>query len=227
MSKGLFVTGTGTDVGKTYVTALIIKKLKEEGLNVGYYKAALSGAEFNNGKLVPGDAEYVRKIARLNNSSNNDVSYVYKNAVSPHLAARFENKQVDMDVIKKDYKALSNVYDYLTVEGSGGIVCPLRYDDKKIIMLEDVIKELNLSVLIVSSAGLGTINATVLTVEYLRSKNIKIEGIILNEFHKGDVMEEDNLYMIEKLTNVKVIGVVENKQKEIDISVNMLTCLYK
>ncbi len=227
MSKGLFVTGTGTDVGKTYVTALIIKKLKEEGLNIGYYKAALSGAELNNGKLVPGDAEYVRKIARLDNSSNNDVSYVYKNAVSPHLAARLENKQVDMDVIKKDYKALSNVYDYLTVEGSGGIVCPLRYDDKKIIMLEDVIKELNLSVLIVASAGLGTINATVLTVEYLRSKNIKIEGIILNEFHKVDVMNEDNLYMIEKLTNVKVIGVVEIKQKEIDISVNMLTFLYK
>lgn len=55
MAKGLFVTGTGTDVGKTYVTALIVKKLREAGLNAGYYKAALSGAERVDGHLVPGD----------------------------------------------------------------------------------------------------------------------------------------------------------------------------
>ena len=93
-------------------------------------------------------------------------------------------------------------------------------------MLEDVIKELDLSVLIVANAGLGTINATVLTVEYLKSKNIKIEGIILNNFHKGNVMEEDNLIMIEKLTNIEVIGIVESNQKDININVNMLTKLF-
>lgn len=226
MSRGLFITGTGTDVGKTYVSALIIKKLNESGLNVSYYKAALSGAEIVDGSLVAGDVEYVRMIAGLDKPLYKEVSYVFENAVSPHLAANIENKQVEMDVIKNDYLTLSNIYDYLIVEGSGGIICPLRFDDK-IIMLEDVIKELDLSVLIVANAGLGTINATVLTVEYIKSKNIKIEGIVLNNFHKGDVMEEDNLKMIEKLTNIKVVGIVENNQKEINISVNMLTKLFK
>lgn len=226
MSRGLFITGTGTDVGKTYISALIVKKLKESGLNVSYYKAVLSGAEYLDGKLVAGDAEYVRIIAGLDKPLYKEVSFVFENAVSPHLAAKLENKQVEMNVVKNDYLTLSNLYDYLIVEGSGGIICPLRYDDK-IIMLEDVIKELDLSVLIVANAGLGTINATVLTVEYLKSKSIKIEGIILNNFHKGDVMEEDNLKMIEKLTNIRVIGVVESNQKDINISVNMLTNLFK
>ena len=226
MSRGLFITGTGTDVGKTYVAALIVKKLKESGLNVSYYKAALSGAEHVDGRLVAGDAEYVRMIAGLDKPLYKEVSFIFENAVSPHLAAKLENKQVEMDVIKNDYVKLSNIYDYLIVEGSGGVICPLRYDEK-IIMLEDVIKELDLSVLIVANAGLGTINATVLTVEYLKSKNIKIEGIILNNFHKGDVMEEDNLTMIEKLTSIRVIGVVDSNQKEINISVNMLTKLFK
>ena len=65
MSKGLFVSATGTDVGKTYVTALLVKKLVQSGLAAGYYKAALSGAECQNGQLVPGDADYVRRVAGL------------------------------------------------------------------------------------------------------------------------------------------------------------------
>lgn len=73
---------------------------------------------------------------------------------------------------------------YVTVEGSGGIVCPIRWDERQKILLEDVIKALGLATLVVAGVGLGTINATVLTVEYLRVRGIEVKGVVLNQFLK-------------------------------------------
>ncbi|MCC8169750.1 MAG: dethiobiotin synthase [Oscillospiraceae bacterium] len=224
MSKGIFITATGTDVGKTYVTGLIVKKLVQNGINAGYYKAALSGAENVNGTLIPGDADFVRKTAGLKTMPT--VSYIYKNAVSPHLAAKIEGNPVELSIVKSDFTAEAEKYDYITVEGSGGIICPIRYDEQKI-FLEDIIKSLGLSALIVADAGLGTINSVVLTVEYMRSRNIKINGIIFNNFHKGNVMEEDNLKMTEEITGIKVIAAVSENSENLDIDINSLLSLYE
>ncbi len=226
MSKGIFITATGTDVGKTYVTALIIKKLIECGVKAGYYKAALSGAEERDGVLVPGDAEYVKTVSGINQSLNKMVSYVYKNAVSPHLAANIEGNPVELEKIKDDYKSLQNEYDYITVEGSGGIVCPIRVDDKEQIMLEDIVKLLNLSVLIVADGGLGTINSVMQTCEYIKSKGIPIKGIILNNFDKTSIMHRDNKSMIKSLTGVSVIAEVEHGCKDINIDTDRLMSVY-
>ena len=93
MGKALFVTGTGTDIGKTYVTALIVKCLRDAGFAAGYYKAALSGAEVAaDGTLLPGDALHVARVARLD-AADVTVSYVYRDAVSPHLAAQIEHRR--------------------------------------------------------------------------------------------------------------------------------------
>ena len=87
MGKALFITGTGTDVGKTYVTGLIVKCLRDAGLSASYYKAALSGAETaEDGSLLPGDALYVRRIAGLMEPADELVSYVYRDAVLPKAA---------------------------------------------------------------------------------------------------------------------------------------------
>ena len=165
LSKGLFISATGTDIGKTYVTALIVKKLREAGLNAGYYKAALSGADC----IKNSDAGFVNEFAKIGQDENTLLSYLYKNAVSPHLAAKIEGNPVEKDVVIQGYKTVQAKYDYVTVEGSGGIICPIRYDDKAQYFLEDIIKWLNLSVLLVADAGLGTINSVVLTKEYTKS----------------------------------------------------------
>ena len=115
-----------------------------------------------------------------------------------------------MKVIKKSYKNISKNHEYMIVEGSGGIICPIRYDDDKKIFLEDIIKELDLPCLIVADAGLGTINSAVLTIEYMKSKKIKIKGIILNRFEEANVMHEDNKEMIEKITNIKTVGIIDS-----------------
>ena len=222
MDKGIFITGTGTDIGKTYVTALLVKKLTEAGIDTAYFKAAVSGNERDeNGRLIPGDAAFVKKISGISQPLDTMCPYVYEQAVSPHLAAKSEGSPVELDVVRTRYEKLCREHGYVVCEGSGGIVCPIRYDDKKI-MLEDIIKELDLQTLIVADAGLGTINSAVLTCEYMRAHKIGIKGIILNHFHKGDVMEEDNKSMCEELTGLPVIACVGENDTDLDISVDKL-----
>lgn len=204
MSKAIFITATGTDIGKTYVSGLIAKHMKDKGLNIGYYKAALSGSH----DVSDSDAWHVKEKAELPDSYNEMVSYTYKHAYSPHLAAQIEGNPPDIDVIKRAYLDISAKHDYMIVEGSGGIICPIRYDDNKKIFLEDIIKELNIPSLIIADAGLGTINAAVLTIEYMINKNLKINGLILNRFETANEMHDDNKKMIEEMTGIKIIGVV-------------------
>lgn len=226
MSKNLFVTGTGTDVGKTYVTGLVIKKIKESGANAAYYKAAMSGNERRaDGSLIPGDALSVREVSGIAQPLEEMCPYIYEHAYSPHLAARIEGGPVELSVVRDGFLKVSEKYDYVTVEGSGGILCPIRYDGEKI-MLEDVVKTLNLSCLLVADAGLGTINSVVLTAEYMRARNIPTVGMIFNRFHPDNVMEEDNIRMCEELTGLKTLACVQEGEREISMEAEALLALY-
>ena len=225
MGKALFITGTGTDIGKTYVTGLIVKKLVDAGLRAGYYKAALSGAEtLADGTLLPGDALHVAQIAGLA-AEDASVSYIYRDAVSPHLAAQLENRPMDFDKVEQDFKQAQERTDYLTVEGSGGIICPLRWDDVEHVVLDDLVLRLGLSALVVADAGLGTINAAVLTAEHLRMRGIPLKGFIFNNW-QGGTMQEDNVKMVEALTGVRVLVCVEHGAVELPMAVDALAALY-
>lgn len=210
MNNGYFVTATGTDVGKTFVTALLVKKWRDSGIDAGYYKAALSGAELRNGKWIAGDADYVKHVASLPDTQEELVSYVYKEAVSPHLAARKEGNPVELSQVKADFVAATQRHEFVFVEGSGGIICPIRYDDKKI-FLADIMKELNLPLLIVTTAALGSINACVLTVEYARARGLNVKGIIVNRYGiSGNLqMENDNIFMMQELTGLPILAKIK------------------
>lgn len=216
-AKGVFITGTGTDVGKTFVTALLVKKFRDSGIDAFYYKAALSGASLNPDPGVVSDEQYVKTIASLPETHETLVSYVYQEAVSPHLAARKEGNPLELSKVVSDYQLLQSKHDFIFVEGSGGIVCPIRYDNQKI-FLEDIIKALDLEIIIVSNALLGSINATVLTVEYARSRGIGIRGIILNQY-QGSEMEQDNYKMIQEITGVPILATVPLNAKKIDLNI--------
>lgn len=227
MSKALFITGTGTDIGKTYVTGLIVKKLAEYGKNPGYYKAAMSGNERRpDGSLIPGDALFVQQCSQIAQPLEEMCPYVYENAYSPHLASRIEGNPVEMDIVRQGFDAVAKKYDYITVEGSGGILCPICFDERKI-QLEDIVKELNLSSIIIADAGLGTINSVVLTAEYMKAKNMSVKGIIFNHFHPGNVMEEDNIFMCEYMTQLPTLARVQAGADELDIDIDVLTSLYE
>lgn len=213
MTKGIFVTATGTDVGKTYISGLLVRKLRAEGLNCGYYKPALSGAEITNEKLIPGDCQHVLTTSGLNIDPLECVSYVFKPALSPHLAAQIEKNPIKIDKIINDFNTIKQKYQYIVVEGAGGIVCP--FNIKENILLPDIIKALNLDIIIVASAQLGTINSTVLTVEYAKQKEINVKGIILNEYNPEDIMHVDNKKCVELLTGIPVIATVKKNQKDL------------
>lgn len=226
MSKNLFITGTGTDVGKTFVTGLILKKLAESGRSAAYYKAAMSGNERRpDGSLIPGDALHVKNISGISQPLEEMCPYIYENAVSPHLASRMEGNPVRMEAVEESFRKVCAKYDYVTMEGSGGILCPICFDEAKI-QLEDVIRQLELSCLIVADAGLGTINSVVLTVEYMRARKLPVKGIIFNHFHPGDVMEEDNLRMCEYMTGLKVLCCVQDDSAELAMDADLLASLY-
>ena len=222
MGKGLFIAGTDTDVGKTYVTALLVKTLRKAGFDVGYYKAAISGAP----TVAESDAGFVNRFAGINEPEDMILSYLYQNAVSPHLAARIEGNPVEKEVILKAWERVTKAYPYVTMEGSGGIMCPIRHDEKAVYYLEDIIRWLHLPVLVVANAGLGTINHVVTTCEYIKNRHIPVKGILLNHW-KGGIMEEDNVKMIEEITGVKVLAKIRDGDSLLDIDAGEIISLYE
>ena len=227
MSKNLFLTGTGTDVGQTYVSALMIKKMRENKKKTAYYKAAMSGNDRRpDGSLIPGDAQFVKFISGLEQPLEEMCPYLYEAAVSPHLAAQMEGNPVELERVLECFDDVCNRYDYVTAEGSGGILCPLRFDRCKI-RLEDFIKARNLSCLMVADAGLGTINSVVLTAEYMRAHGIPVKGIIFNRYQQGNTLHEDNLLMCESLTGLKVLTCVRDGDTDLEIPFELLESLYE
>jgi len=227
MNKGYFVTATGTDVGKTFVTALLVKKWRDSGIDAGYYKAALSGAELRNGTWIAGDADYVKTIANLPDTQEQLVSYVYKEAVSPHLAAHKEGNPVELSKVRTDFDSAIQRHDFVFVEGSGGIICPIRYDvpisnkSGTSLFLADIMKELHLPLLIVTTAALGSINSCILTVEYARAQGLDIRGIIINRYGiSGNMqMEDDNIFMMQELSGLPILAKISEGANDLGSSI--------
>lgn len=249
-AKGLFIIGTGTDIGKTYITGLICKKLKELPWQprVAYFKAAMSGNErrsttcsqtttgqaisglaSTDQPLIPGDALTVQRMAGLTQPLTDMCPYVYEAAYSPHLAAQVEGPLPQLDVIAKAHQKLCSTYDYITAEGSGGIICPLRYDPEtdRIIMLTDVIRLTGHPSLLIADAGLGTLNAVALTTAYMAANSLPLVGIILDRYDPTDPIHRDNVTMLPRLTGLPVLCCVQNNATDLDLSPTALASLYR
>ena len=218
-NNAVFVVGTGTDVGKTYVSAVLVNTLKNRGINVGYYKPVSSGNERINGKLIAADAEFVKRFANLEEDSADMISFAFEESASPHFASRRDRNFVNLDVIKKDFESKCGKYEFVIVEGCGGIICPLMLENKMEIWQEDLIATLDLPVIVVADSNLGAINATCLTISYLKSKSMNILGIILNNFDRENKIHQDNCNVIMRKTGINIIeNIAENQCILIDDS---------
>lgn len=220
MNKSIFITGTGTDIGKTYTSALIMKKLLNEKYNACYFKPVLSGAEVINGKLYAGDIEYVKKISGLNVDTKLLGSYVFEDACSPHLAAELAEQPILIDKIVNDYKKLTEQYEYIISEGAGGIICPFSNDNKPL-YTKDIISALDTSVVLVSTTSLGSINNALLSISYMQQHYIDIRGIIFNGYTRN-IIDDDNIDFILKHTNVPLLSVIAKGAENINIDIKKL-----
>jgi len=183
MVRGLFITGTDTEVGKTYVAALLAAELAAAGCRVGVYKPAASGCTVASGNsplppgtLVSDDAVALWEAAGRPGELDRVCPQRFAAPLAPHLAAQAEGKAFDVDLLRTglDYWAARS--DFVLVEGAGGLLCPLGGRE----MMADLAADLGFPLLIVARNALGTINHTLLTVEAAERRRLPIAGIILN-----------------------------------------------
>lgn len=204
MGKGIFVLGTDTDVGKTFISAGLTYVLRKHQFNACSYKPVQSGGILKENKLVSGDIEFVKGITQLCEKDSSMNTYCFKEAVSPHIAAELENVTIDRHRILQHFKELQQKYDYIIVEGAGGTVVPLIRNQYYIY---DLIKDLDIPVVIVARAGVGTINHTSLTVAFIKSLGIEIKGLIINEY-SDCYYEKDNIEVLKNITGMDVVSVI-------------------
>jgi len=203
--KGFFVTGTDTGVGKTEVAAHLARRFSEKGLRVGVMKPVATGVE-----KVCRDAEILRKRSFTKDAMHYINPVSLKLPLAPLVAERIEKKKIDMRLIWNRFKRLSANSDVLIVEGIGGAMVPICRRGKTVFYVLDMILKMRLPVIIVARPNLGTINHTLMTVRALRSKGIKIAGIIFNHASriKKDLSIKTNPAVIEDLSGAKVLGVM-------------------
>lgn len=185
-AKSVFITGTDTGVGKTVITKLLTEFLANQGFNAAAQKWIQTG--------------------KVNDLPSGAV-YKFTLPASPHLAAACEHKNVDPKKIQNAFRQLVKEHDFVVVEGIGGALVP--YNQKDLVI--DLAQKLKLPVIIVAQNKLGVINHTLLTIEALKKRNLKIIGIVFNHIEHGKTKAErliqaDNPRIIQKFGKVKVLG---------------------
>jgi dethiobiotin synthetase len=202
--KGIFVTGTDTGVGKSVVTGLLGKYLQEKGYRVITQKWIQTGSH------VCADINLHLRIMGLTQKKIKDYlsdvcPYRFLLPASPHLAAQVEKKKINVAKIKRSFRLLSAKFDFVIVEGLGGPLVPI--DQKHLVI--DIAKELGLAVLVVAQNKLGAINHTLMTIEVINKRKMKILGVLFNNSKFGEkLIIQDNPQIIRKITRQKIIGIL-------------------
>ena len=205
MSQALFIAGTAEGVGKSTAAQAIITALNGAGYEAAFYKPIISGTD----SIPESDAGRVREVCGLDQDVLSMTSYVFKEAVSPHLAAAHLMQPVDVDMIQADFAGVALLHDAPWVEGSGGIICPLTLmADGRRVMQTDVIRALGQTSVLVADSGVGTLNATLLTLAYMRQQNLPLAGVIMNRFDASSEVHQDNLSTIELLGEIDVVATI-------------------
>ena len=202
-----FVTGTDTDVGKSYICKHLAKEFIKLGKKTGYLKPFQSGLE----EGIDPDAKQIEIIAKGVIAKS---SYITNTPCTPLVSAQIDNVDYNLEKVKQDYTELANTCDVTIVEGSGGLYVPVKEN----VLMSDVIKFLNLPTLIVARPNLGTINHTLMTIKCAQSEGIKILGVVISNYPQttNDPVILRAKEMIEKYCNTKVIDII--KQGQTDLS---------
>ncbi len=204
-----FITGTDTDAGKTFVTALLTRSLRRAGFDTVAMKPVSCGE--------PGDTSTVRAAADNELSSDEVTPVSYKAPLAPIEAARLEGRTFDPAEVLTVFRNLRSSRISLLVEGVGGWLVPLAPGYSS----ADLAKAMNLPVLLVVRNRLGAINHTLLTLESIKSHGLTCGGIVLNNHpaDDGDAAREGNRRMLQELTDVPILFEISSGQTELDLRI--------
>ncbi|MFH1779119.1 MAG: adenosylmethionine--8-amino-7-oxononanoate transaminase [Candidatus Omnitrophota bacterium] len=211
MRKGIFITGTDTEIGKTFIGAAIAYGLKKKGIDCGVMKPIQSGAIKKDGKLISQDAEFLVRASDARDELSLINPYCFKVPLAPSVAAKIERRIISPKKIINAFNVLSARHQFMIVEGAGGLLVPISDG----YLMKDLVLDLNLPILIISRLGLGTINHTLLTIEAARNLGIKNVGIIFNQIEDKPltICEKTNPKIISNLTGVPILGAISHIPK--------------
>ncbi|NWF99240.1 MAG: dethiobiotin synthase [Nitrospirae bacterium] len=224
MAKGFFVTGTDTGVGKTIISAGLICFLNNLGYRTGAMKPVESGCRiqrFTGLKttsadiLIPNDGMFLKKIANMQESVDIITPIRFREPLAPFTASKIEGKPINIGKIKDAFSRLSKKYELLIVEGIGGLLVPI----KKNYYVLDLAKDIGLPLIVVARPSLGTLNHTMLTVNYAIKEGLRVAGIIMN-YNKppeNTIAEKTNSDILKKISPVPIIGIfpyLKNKENK-------------
>lgn len=198
--KGLFITATGTEVGKTLMACGLARLLAGQNISVGVMKPFASGGKkIGESKFISEDAVFLKQAAYSQDLLETINPICYQKPLAPYLASRFEKKQYSIHLVWDAYQKISSQHDFVIVEGVGGVQVPLTADWNVL----GLIKKMKMPVIVVCSAKLGTINHTLLTLEALQQNKIDVAGIILNCYDSRSVTDQTNrAYFQEKKISI-------------------------
>jgi dethiobiotin synthase len=209
VKHGLFITGTGTGVGKTLVTAGIVRYLLRRGVDAVPMKPVQTGGIPNLAGILAPDLEFSLAAAEISLAPHElelAAPYIYEPACSPHLAGRIERRYPEIPRIARCARALLERHQAVATEGAGGVLVPL---DENHTML-DLMKELGFPVVLVAHDGLGTINHTLLSLQALRGAGLEVLGVVFNALEppspEDEYIREDNPKTIARLSGVRILG---------------------
>ena len=195
IKRGVIITGTDTGVGKTLVTAALAYALKQQGREVGVMKPIETGA--SQSRMAQSDAARLRAFVESEDALGAICPFQFELPLAPVAAAQAERRVISPEVIRQVYRLLSNRYDYMVVEGVGGVYVPIA---PKIDVM-DLIVRLKLPVVVVGRAGLGGINHALMTIEALRRRKISIVALVLNCPHST----KSNIARLQVRTTVETL----------------------
>lgn len=199
MPRGLFVSGTGTDVGKTVVAGAILAALHARGERVVAFKPVVSGTEAGSDPDWPADHEL---LATATGDDPANVSpAVFAAPLSPHLAAELAGAPLDPALLRGAFDARAAEAETVVVEGVGGLLVPLTRD----YLVRDLAVDLALPLVVAAGPGLGTINHTLLTLQAARAAGLTVAGVVLTPWPDAPTaMHDDNRATIARLGEVDV-----------------------
>lgn len=198
--NGLFVTATDTEVGKTLVTGGLAGFLREKGVDAGVYKPVQSGHHAND---MDGDAWRLKVLSGVLDDASDICPYAVPEPLAPALALQRAGREVVMADLLTHFTSLAKRHEFMFVEGAGGLAVPYASD----CMVIHVAQAMQMPLLIVARPTLGTVNHTVLTIEYARQHGLQVAGVILSGYHSSqNERVKENINMIETYGNVRVWG---------------------
>jgi dethiobiotin synthetase len=201
MTRGFFVTGTGTGVGKTFITALLAEQARAAGQRVFAFKPIETGCRLVDGRRIGDDQELLARAAGNWQRDELRNLYCFERPVSPRAAARAEDQVIELERIRSVFDRGAEQADFVLVEGAGGWRVPISDE----LDMANLAACLALPVLVVATAGLGTINHSVLTVEAVKRDGCELAAVILSIRPEDDPeFAEDNAAEISRVTRARV-----------------------